>query len=69
MNCEQNDHFDGKIKKTIQINDLPIEVLVIIFSVLDIKSLCTIERGSYVKRDVMLIQITMSKTLIFGIFV
>ena len=45
MNCEQNNHFDGKIKETIQINDLPIEVLVIIFSFLDIKSLCTIERG------------------------
>ena len=45
MNCEQNFHFDGKIKETIQINDLPIEVLVIIFSFLDITSLCTIERG------------------------
>ena len=65
MNCEQNDHFDGKIKETIQINDLPIEVLMIIFSVLDIKSLCTIERGMLKE---VLIQLTMSKTLIFGIF-
>ena len=45
MNCQQNDHFDEKIKETLQINDLLIEVLVIIFSFLDIKSLCTIERG------------------------
>ena len=45
MNSEQNNHFDGKIKQTIQINDLYIEVLVIIFSFLDITSLCIIERG------------------------
>ena len=45
MNCEQNNHFDGKIKETIQSNDLPIEVLVIILSFLDIQSLCTVERG------------------------
>ena len=45
MNCEQKEHFYGKIQEMIQINDLPIEILLIIFSFLDIKSLCIIERG------------------------